>query len=81
MLIGFDYEVYTRLGNDDGYATSYNLLTGIREDTTKYIDRSKKPKGTYGKYERKRTRVKRVRIPFERARLNARDDGKAALPY
>ena len=81
MLIGFDYEAYTRLGNDDAQATSYNFLTGIREDTTKYIDRSKNAKGTYGRFKRTRTRIKRVKIPFERARLNYRNDGKAALPY
>jgi len=81
MLIGFDFETYTRSGNEDGYATSYNFLTGVREDTTKHIDRRKNARAIYDKSETKRTRIERVKIPFEKAQFNWEEGRKAPLPY
>lgn len=81
MLIGFDFEVYTRGGNEDGYVTSYNFLTGIREDKTNYIDRRKNTTAVYDKSKTKRTRIERVKIPFEKAQFNWQEGKNAPLPY
>jgi hypothetical protein len=81
ILIGFDFETYTRSGNEDGYVTSYNYLTGIREDTTNFIDRRKNATGVYGKSKTKRTRIKRVKVPFEKAMYSPATGDSEPSPF
>lgn len=81
MLIGFDYETYGRSGNKNGYKTSYNFLTGVRQDTTDFVDRRKNAKEIYSKSATKNSKIERVKISFEKARLNWGKDGVAPLPY
>ena len=80
LLIGFDYETYTRSGNEDGFISSYNFLTGVKEEITNYIDRRPNPKGVYDKQTKKRSRIERVKISFEKAQLSYTDEN-GWLPY
>jgi hypothetical protein len=69
VLIGFDVNSYSRPGMYDGKRVSENYLTGIRTETVDHVDARKNARSVYQNSTAKTTKIARLKISFEEARL------------
>lgn len=73
MLIGYDFERYSRSSLTAGTKTSENYLAGLR------IEYAKKDQNAYS--ELKRARITHSQVPFARAALIEVEDGDVFRPF
>lgn len=70
MLIGFEFEYYTRDKSNNSVTTSENYLTGERVITIKESDRRRNGEFYYARTNVKREKFNPARISFEQSFLN-----------
>lgn len=70
MLIGFEFEYYTRDRSGNSVTTSENYLTGERAVTVKESDRRRNGQFYYARTKTRREKFKPARIAFEETFLN-----------
>jgi hypothetical protein len=70
MLIGFEFEYYTRDGSGNSVTTSENYLTGERAITVKESDRRKSGEFYYARTKNSKERFKPASVAFENSFLN-----------